>query len=160
MRPDARPDPCHQGVHGPPANGTEASLWRAKRPGRLWGAGARAVGGARGACSASVAKGGARGSVEPLGSLDACRRSRLMRRITATAPRRREGPGPAGLSSAELIALVWGTGAPGVSALDLATEALAVHGGLAGLAAASRVELEAIPGIGAARAARLGGGFA
>src|SRR3990172_2060558 len=67
--------------------------------------------------------------------------------------------GPAGLSNAELIALVWGTGAPGASALDLATEALAVHGGLAGLAAARRVELEAIPGIGAARAARLAAAF-
>ena len=44
--------------------------------------------------------------------------------------------GPVGLSAAELIALVWGSGARGVSALGLAEEALARHDGLAGLARA------------------------
>ena len=95
---------------------------------------------------------------EPILIVDGrARRPRTIREMPPEdRPRERlEARGPAGLSNAELIALVWGTGAPGVSALDLATEALAVHGGLAGLAAASRVELEAIPGIGAARAARL-----
>ena len=67
--------------------------------------------------------------------------------------------GAAGLSNAELVALVWGTGSRGRTALDLAIEALAEHDGLAGLSRASVVELEAIPGVGAARAARLVAGF-
>ncbi len=67
--------------------------------------------------------------------------------------------GAAGLSNAELIALVWGTGSAGRTALDMAIEALATHDGLAGLATASRVELEAMPGVGAARAARLSAAF-
>src|SRR3989304_2426264 len=90
MRPDARPDPCHQGVQGPPAKGT---------------------GGPLGGGSGAGGRGGGGGPPRP-------------------RPRDRRGArGPTGLSNAELIALVWGTGAPGVSALDLATEALAVHGG-------------------------------
>jgi DNA repair protein RadC len=67
--------------------------------------------------------------------------------------------GAAGLANAELIALVWGTGSRGRTALDLAVEALAEHDGLAGLSQASVVELEAIPGVGAARAARLAAAF-
>ena len=66
---------------------------------------------------------------------------------------------PAGLSNAELIALVWGTGSSGRTALDLAVEALAEHDGLAGLSQASVVELEAITGVGSARAARLSAAF-
>ncbi len=89
------------------------------------------------------------------------RRPRTIRELPAEdRPRERmEARGPAGLSNAELIALVLGTGAPGVSALDVASEALSIHGGLAGLAAGSRVEMEAVPGIGAARAARLAAAF-
>ena len=67
--------------------------------------------------------------------------------------------GPGGLSSAELIALVWGTGARGRNAVDLAEEALARHDGLTGLARASDTELAAIPGIGPARAAQLTAAF-
>jgi DNA repair protein RadC len=67
--------------------------------------------------------------------------------------------GVSGLSAAELIAVVWGTGAAGRSALDLATDALARHDGVAGLARASDLELEAIPGVGAAKAARLAAAF-
>jgi DNA repair protein RadC len=67
--------------------------------------------------------------------------------------------GPAGLSAAELIALVWGTGARGMNAVDLAEEALARHDGLTGLARASDTELAAIPGIGPARAAQLSAAF-
>jgi DNA repair protein RadC len=67
--------------------------------------------------------------------------------------------GAAGLSNAELVALVWGTGSGARTALDLAIEALAEHDGLAGLAMASRIELEAMPGIGVARAARLAAAF-
>ncbi len=67
--------------------------------------------------------------------------------------------GAAGLSTAELIALVWGSGTRGRSATDLAEEALARHEGLSGLARASELELAAIPGVGAARAAQLVAAF-
>jgi len=75
-------------------------------------------------------------------------------------PRERlELRGPAGLTSAELIALVWGSGTRGRSAVDLAGDALARHGGLTELARASELELRAIPGIGAAKAAQLVAAF-
>ena len=67
--------------------------------------------------------------------------------------------GAGGLSSAELIAIVWGTGARGMSAVDLAEEAVARHDGLTGLARASDAELAAIPGIGPVRAAQLSAAF-
>jgi DNA repair protein RadC len=67
--------------------------------------------------------------------------------------------GPGGLNAAELIALVWGTGARGMNAVDLAEEALARHDGLTGLARASDTELAAIPGIGPVRAAQLSAAF-
>jgi DNA repair protein RadC len=71
-------------------------------------------------------------------------------------PRERlELRGAAGLTSAELIALVWGSGTRGRSAVDLAGDALARHDGLTELARASELELRAIPGVGAARAAQL-----
>jgi DNA repair protein RadC len=63
--------------------------------------------------------------------------------------------GPAGLTTAELVGLVWGAGTRGTSAVDLATEALARFEGLTGLARASDVELATLPGIGEARAAQL-----
>ena len=67
--------------------------------------------------------------------------------------------GPGGLNAAELIAILWGSGTRGRSAIDLATEALAAHDGLAGLASAGELELASIPGIGAAKAARLQAAF-
>jgi DNA repair protein RadC len=67
--------------------------------------------------------------------------------------------GPSGLTSAELIALLWGSGSGGRSAVDLAEDALARHDGLTGLARATDVELEAIPGVGRARAAQLAAAF-
>jgi DNA repair protein RadC len=67
--------------------------------------------------------------------------------------------GAAGLSNPELISLIWGTGSNGRTALDLAVEALAAHDGLAGLSQASVFELEAISGVGSARAARLAAAF-
>jgi DNA repair protein RadC len=67
--------------------------------------------------------------------------------------------GAAGLSSAELIALLWGSGAAGRSAIVLAEEALARHEGLTGLARATDIELEAIPGVGRAKAAQLTAAF-
>jgi len=63
--------------------------------------------------------------------------------------------GVGGLSAAELIALLWGSGSRGRSAVDLAAEALARHDGLTGLARATDGELESLPGVGAARAAQL-----
>jgi DNA repair protein RadC len=67
--------------------------------------------------------------------------------------------GPGGLSAAELIAVVWGTGAAGRSALELAEEALARHASVGALARASDAELAGIPGIGMAKAARLAAAF-
>jgi DNA repair protein RadC len=67
--------------------------------------------------------------------------------------------GPSGLTSAELIALVWGSGSRGRSAVDIASDALARHDGLTGLARASELELASIPGVGPARAAQLVAGF-
>jgi DNA repair protein RadC len=67
--------------------------------------------------------------------------------------------GPAGLTAAELIAIVWSSGAAGRSATDLADEALARHEGLTGLARATDLELESIPGVGPVRAAQLAAAF-
>ncbi|MFP5342044.1 MAG: RadC family protein [Candidatus Limnocylindria bacterium] len=67
--------------------------------------------------------------------------------------------GPGGLTAAELIGLVWGSGTRGRSAVDLAADALAAHDGLAGLAAASELELAALSGVGNAKAAQLVAAF-
>ena len=67
--------------------------------------------------------------------------------------------GPGGLTSAELIGLLWGSGSAGRSAVDVAADALARHDGLTGLARATDVELEAVPGVGRARAAQLAAAF-
>ena len=67
--------------------------------------------------------------------------------------------GAGGLTTAELIALIWGSGARGASAVDLAEEALARNDGLTGLARASDLELEAIPGVGVAKAGQLAAAF-
>ena len=67
--------------------------------------------------------------------------------------------GPGGLTAVELIALVWGSGSRGTSAVALADEALARHDGLTGLARATDLELRAIPGVGSARAAQLAAAF-
>ena len=69
----------------------------------------------------------------------------------------RQGPG--GLAAAELIALVWGTGAAGRSALQLAEDTLTRYGAVGALARASATELAALPGIGEARAASLAAAF-
>ncbi len=67
--------------------------------------------------------------------------------------------GVGGLTSAELIGLVWGSGTRGRSAVDLAADALARHDGIAGLARATELELAAAPGIGMAKAAQLVAAF-
>ena len=63
--------------------------------------------------------------------------------------------GPGGLTAAELIGLLWGSGTRGRSAVDLAADALTAHDDLAGLARASELELAGLPGIGAVKAAQL-----
>jgi DNA repair protein RadC len=89
------------------------------------------------------------------------RASRSVRDLPAAErPRERLAlRGPAGLSAAELIAVVWGTGSAGRSALDLAGEAIARHAGVGALARATDVELAAIPGVGVAKAAQLAAAF-
>jgi DNA repair protein RadC len=67
--------------------------------------------------------------------------------------------GAAALSAAELLALLWGSGAGGASSVDIATAALARHGSLGELARADALELAALRGIGAARAAQLVAAF-
>jgi DNA repair protein RadC len=89
------------------------------------------------------------------------RATRSVRDLPATErPRERLAlRGPGGLSAAELIAVVCGTGGGGRGALELAELALARHGSLGSLARASDAELAALPGIGAAKAARLAAAF-
>jgi DNA repair protein RadC len=78
----------------------------------------------------------------------------------AERPRERlASRGPAGLSAAELIAVVWGTGGRGRTALELAEQALARHGSVGDLARATDAELAAIPGIGVAKSAQLSAAF-
>jgi DNA repair protein RadC len=88
-------------------------------------------------------------------------RSHRIRELPASErPRERLAlRGPAGLTAAELIGLLWGSGAQGRSAVELATEALTRHDGLTGLARAGDLELQAIPGVGAAKAAQLAAAF-
>jgi DNA repair protein RadC len=57
------------------------------------------------------------------------------------------------LSDAELIALLLGSGRPGMNAVEMATALIGAAGGLAGLAQATPTELHRQPGIGSARAA-------
>jgi DNA repair protein RadC len=59
------------------------------------------------------------------------------------------------LGDAELLALLWGSGFRGRSALELAHELLGAHGGLAGLLHLGPVEWAACPGIGPARACQV-----
>jgi DNA repair protein RadC len=67
--------------------------------------------------------------------------------------------GVGGLTSAELIGLLWGSGTRGRSAVDLAADTLARHDGLTGLARTTEHELATIPGIGPAKAAQLVAAF-
>ncbi|HYH91687.1 MAG TPA: DNA repair protein RadC [Candidatus Saccharimonadales bacterium] len=67
--------------------------------------------------------------------------------------------GPGGLTAAELIALLWGSGTRGRSAVELATDALAAHDGLTGLAGASELELAGRPGVGPVKAGQLVAAF-
>ena len=98
--------------------------------------------------------------VEP-GALVPFPRGRVIRELpVAERPRERlELRGPSGLSSAELVGLLWGSGSRGRSAVDLAEDAIARFEGLTGLARASGLELEAIPGVGEVKAAQLQAAF-
>jgi DNA repair protein RadC len=94
--------------------------------------------------------------------MDEIRRAgRAIREIPAAErPRERLAlRGAGGLSAAELIGLIWGSGSRGRSAIDLAEDALGRFDGLTGLARATELELEDLPGIGAARAAQLTAAF-
>ena len=88
-------------------------------------------------------------------------RQRAIRELpTAEQPSQRlTDRGPAGLSAVELIGILWGSGSRRAAAAAVAEEALVSCDGLAGLAAASAREIERIPGVGAARAARLTAAF-
>jgi DNA repair protein RadC len=101
------------------------------------------------------------GGVIELEPVDGTARRRRLREVPpAERPRERLAMrGAAGLTAAELIAIVWGSGAAGRSATELADEALARHDGLTGLARATDLELEAIPGVGPVRAAQLAAAF-
>lgn len=94
-------------------------------------------------------------------SADAPRRGHAIRELPVTErPRERLAQrGAAGLTSAELIALLWGSGTRGRSAVELAEDALAIHDGLAGLSRASDLELAGLPGVGTAKAAQLVAAF-
>ena len=67
--------------------------------------------------------------------------------------------GAAGLSSAELIGLLWGPGSRRSSSTAMAEDALVHCDGLTGLADATPRELERVPGVGPARAAQLTAAF-
>jgi DNA repair protein RadC len=59
--------------------------------------------------------------------------------------------GAARLSDAELLAVLFGTGVPGVNAVDLGGRLLREFGGLRGLLSADRDRCRATPGLGARR---------
>ena len=88
-------------------------------------------------------------------------RGRAIRELpVAERPRERLAMrGAGGLTSAELIGLLWGSGSRGRSAVDIATDALAGYDGLTGLARATELELAAIAGVGPAKAAQLVAAF-
>jgi DNA repair protein RadC len=67
--------------------------------------------------------------------------------------------GAAGLTAAELMALIWGSGARGMNAVDLAEGVLARLDGIGGVARASSHELQEVPGVGPARAAQIEAAF-
>ena len=89
------------------------------------------------------------------------RSGHAIRELPATErPRERlAARGPGGLTAAELVALLWGSGTRGRSAVGLAEDAIAEHDDLAGLARASELELAALPGVGPVRAAQVVAAF-
>jgi DNA repair protein RadC len=77
----------------------------------------------------------------------------LLSWIPDDRPRERlTAQGAQSLSDAELLALLLGSGRPGLNAVEMAGGLIAALGGLAGLAQATVSELRKQPGIGTARA--------
>src|SRR6476620_4628611 len=125
---------------------------------------ARGIGG----LSSSGLEGAARSARSAMAGPDApipfavlAARGRRIRELPSSErPRERlQLRGAAGLTAAELIGLLWGSGTAGRSGVDVAADAIARFDGLSGLARASTPELEALAGIGAARAAQLQAAF-
>lgn len=69
------------------------------------------------------------------------------------------GRGAAALSDRELLALVLGSGLPGCDAIELAAVLIGESGGLSALATADPHALKQLPGVGAAKAARIAAAF-
>jgi DNA repair protein RadC len=67
--------------------------------------------------------------------------------------------GAAALSDRELLAIVLGSGLPGCDAIELAAVLIGQSGGLAALATADPYTLKRLPGVGAAKAARVAAAF-
>lgn len=67
--------------------------------------------------------------------------------------------GAAALSDRELLAIVLGSGLPGCDAIELAAVVIAQSGGLLALATADPHALKRLPGVGAAKAARVAAAF-
>jgi DNA repair protein RadC len=67
--------------------------------------------------------------------------------------------GAAALSDRELLAIVLGSGLPGCDAIELAAELIGQSGGLCALATADPHALRQLPGVGAAKAARVAATF-
>ncbi len=144
------------GIGGLPSSGPRGRPWRAGRVARWQRAGSHA----------RVAAGSS-DDVEPATPIlvtRPCRPGpggRAIREVpVAERPRERLAlRGVGGLTAAELIGLVWGSGTRGRSAVDLAADALARHDGLTGLARATELELAEVTGIGEAKAAQLVAAF-
>lgn len=67
--------------------------------------------------------------------------------------------GAAALSDRELLAIVLGSGLPGCDAIELAATLIDQSGGLSALASADPHALKRLPGVGAAKAARVAATF-
>jgi DNA repair protein RadC len=67
--------------------------------------------------------------------------------------------GAAALSDRELLGLVLGSGLPGCDAIELAATLIGASGGLPALATADPHVLKQLPGVGAAKAARVAAAF-
>jgi DNA repair protein RadC len=77
-------------------------------------------------------------------------------RAASERPRERLlAQGPQALSDAELVALFLGTGVRGKSALDVARELIARFGRVSRLLSAAQCEVDAVPGVGAAKYAQI-----